>query len=197
MQDFVLDYVKKKQAEFAAATEEASADRTQEKAAERDARLVRLGMCRREYGEGTAFSEEYPLEEHQSGRYYRLVPYEVSDEEYALICRYDDSPLGVRPHGLARTFSAEVKRVRRFAVLRFAIGFCISLALGCFLYLLESSLLLGAALLVLLGTALAFADASLCYAVAKNLKNTEYIMAKLEKHILPTPANEQENKEGI
>ncbi len=194
MQDFVLEYVEKKKAEFAAVTEEASASRIEEQASERDARLIRLGMCRREYSDGTQYSEQYPYEEHETGKYYRLVPYTVSDEEYALICRYDESPLGAESRGVGRSFAREAKRVRHFAVLRFTVGCLVSLALAVFLYLVESALLIGAGLLFALGVALSFADASLCYAAGRTLKNTEYIMAQLEKTLLAA-ADRQEKED--
>lgn len=184
MQDFVLEYVKKKQAEFSAAAEDASRDRAEENAAERNARLIRLGMCRKEYSDGLQYSEDYPYSEHKTGKYYRLVPYTVSDEEYALICRYDDSPLGAQPRGVGSCFACEAARVRHFAVLRFVLGTLLSVFLSAFLYLMESALLLGAILLGILGVAIAFADASLSYAVGKNLKNTEYMLAQMEKRLL-------------
>ncbi len=194
MQDFVKEYIEKKEAEFAAVTETASAHRTAANENERAERLIRLGMCRREYNPNATYSSDYPEEEHKTGRYFRTVPYEVSDEEYALICRYDDSPLNTEKKKIsARFFARATARVRRLAAIRFFLGFFLSLGAGVFLYLIESQLLVGALLFVLVGTALSAVEASLYYAVGKNLKNTEYIMAQLEKKELLADQNGKEN----
>ena len=93
-------------------------------------------------------------------------------------------------------FAREVARVRRFAVLRFVLGSLLSIFLSIFLYLMESALLLGAILLGILGVAIAFADASLSYAAGKNLKNTEYMLAQMEKRLLGALDQNTEGEEN-
>ncbi len=195
MQDFVKEYIEKKQAEFAARTESASSHRAAAEEGERAARLIRLGMCRREYNPEGVYSSNYPEEEHKTGRYYRTVPLAVSDEEYALICRYDESPLDAEGKSLpARSFARSVSHVRRLATLRFATGVLLSLGAAVLLYLIEPELLVGAVLLGLLGTGLAALSAALYYAVGKNLKNTEYILTQLEKNgLIAADTAEKEN----
>lgn len=56
--------------------------------------LIDLGIYDKEYSDNTAWSEEYPKYEYdqntQEAKYYKIVPIQVTDEEYAEILKYSN-----------------------------------------------------------------------------------------------------------
>ena len=182
MQDFVREYIEKKQAELDAKCESALAAEKERAMAEREARLIRLGMCKKEYSESQLYSVEYPYQERKTGKFYRLVPFAVTDEEYAEICRYDDSAIELRPERpVDRLFSGSARNYRRTAALRFFFGVLVSLFLAVILYLIESDyifLSIGAGILLIFNAGL---NATETYMAGKTLARAEHLLALAEK----------------
>jgi hypothetical protein len=58
----------------------------QEKAKEREQQLIALGLFEKEYSDER--HPDYPNVDPDTGKYYRIVPIEVTDEEYDMICSY-------------------------------------------------------------------------------------------------------------
>ena len=182
MQDFVEKFIAEKQAELAEKCGEALAPAAENARAEREARLIRLGMCQKEYSESQTYSEAYPYQEYKTGRFYRLVAFEVSDEEYAAICRYDNSAMELKPKRLGdRLFGRGAKNYRRTAGLRLLLGVLISLFAGVVLYLFESQYLFLSLGVALLGIWNAFLAAVQTYTAGKSLAQIEHLIALSEK----------------
>ena len=59
--------------------------------------LIDLGLFEKEYAEGGTRSSKYPIWDQKRNEYCRLVPIEVTDEEYAAICSVDEGVESVRP----------------------------------------------------------------------------------------------------
>lgn len=63
----------------------------QERAKKREKHLIYLGLIEKEYSETQ--HPDYPHWDSETGKYYRAVPIEVTNEEYGTICSYvKDSP---------------------------------------------------------------------------------------------------------
>lgn len=182
MQDFVEKFIAEKQAELGEKCAAALAPREEAARAEREARLIRLGMCQKEYSESAVYSEEYPYQEYKTGKFYRLIPFTVSDEEYAAICRYDNSAMELRPKRLTdRLFGKSAKNYRRTAVLRFLLGLLISAFAGVILYMIESQYLFISFGVALLGIFNSYLAAVQTYAAGKTLEKAEHLIALAEE----------------
>lgn len=182
MQDFVEKFIAAKQAEWGEKCDAALAPREAQARAEREARLIRLGMCRKEYSDSQVFSRDYPYQERKTGRFYRLAAFEVTDEEYAAICRYDNITMELHPTKLTdRLYGKGAKNYRRTAALRFVVGFLLSAFAGVILYLLESDYFLVSLLVFLFGILHAHLAAVHTYTSGKTLERVEQIMALAEQ----------------
>lgn len=53
-------------------------------------KLISLGYCEREYIEATISTGDYTLKDKEKGKYYKLVPLEVTDEQWAKILEIGD-----------------------------------------------------------------------------------------------------------
>lgn len=181
MQDFVEKYIAEQEAARAARQEERRGANAAETQSARDARLIRLGMCEKVYSESNVFSDEYPYEEFKTGKHYKLVPFTVTDEEYAAICRYDTAPLTRRRRSLtSRTFGDAARRIRRLSILRIVFGLLASAFLAFFLYLIEDQLLLALAVFALGAIGTGF-DALSFYATGETLAAVEYLVDETDK----------------
>ncbi len=181
MQDFVEKYIAEQEAARAARQAERKGANETETQSTRDARLIRLGMCEKVYSESNVYSDEYPYEEFKTGKYYKLVPFTVTDEEYAAICRYDTAPVSRRRHSLtSRTFGNAARRIRRLSILRILFGLLVSLFLAFFLYLIEDQLLLALAVFALGAVGTGF-DALAFYATGETLAAVEYLVDETDK----------------
>lgn len=61
--------------------------------------LIDLGLFETEYSKDEIRSTEYPCLDEKTYRYYKRIPLEVTDEEYAAICSYDKVDESVSPTG--------------------------------------------------------------------------------------------------
>ena len=182
MQDFVEKFIAEKQAELGEKCAEALAPRKEAALAEREARLIRLGMCRKEYSESQTYSADYPYQEYKTGKFYRMVPFTVTDEEYAIICRYDNSAMELKPKRLSdRLFGGGARHYRRTAALRFLLGLLISLLAGVILYMLESQYLFISLGVAILGILNAYLAAVQTYTAGKTLEKTQHLVALTEE----------------
>jgi hypothetical protein len=183
MQDFVEKFIAQKQAELGEKCKDALAPREEAIRAEREARLIRLGMCKKEYSESLVYSEKYPYQERKTGKFYRFVAFEVTDEEYAAICRYDNSAMELRPKRVSdRLYSKGARNYRRTAVLRFLLGTLVSLFAGVILYLIESDYLFLSVGVALLGIVNAHLAAVQVYTAGKSLERAEHLVALAEQN---------------
>jgi len=57
-----------------------------EKVRRREQHLIKLGLAEKEYSED--WHQDYPHWDSVAKKYYKLVPVDVTDEEYATICSY-------------------------------------------------------------------------------------------------------------
>ena len=184
MQDFVEKFIAEKQAELGEKCAEALAPSEEEARAEREARLIRLGMCRKEYHDSQVYSRDYPYQERKTGKFYRLVAFTVTDEEYAAICRYDNSAMELRPERVTdRLFGKRAKNYRATTMLRFLFGVLVSLFAGVILYLIESDYLILSVGVAALGLINSYLAAVQTYAAGKTLERAEHLVALSEKHI--------------
>ncbi len=182
MQPFVEEFIKKKQAEWKEAYGESAAAEEEKRRRERDERLIRLGMCEKEYNPSTVYSEDYPLEEYKTGRFYRLVPYTVSEEEYAAICRYDDTTTALRPANAEEgLFPTAGRAARVLPVLRLILGVAVSFLSGVLLYLADSRYFPVSVLIALLGSAFAYFGALSLSLARRAEERTRYLVALAEK----------------
>ncbi len=55
---------------------------------EKNAMLLKLDLCEREYSQENKRSAEYPCCDYTTGRYYKEVPIKVTDEEYRELIKY-------------------------------------------------------------------------------------------------------------
>lgn len=55
---------------------------------EKNAMLLKLDLCEREYSQENKRSAEYPCCDYSSGKYYKEVPIKVTDEEYQELIKY-------------------------------------------------------------------------------------------------------------
>ena len=180
MQDFVEKYVEEQEAARKARQSERAAAMENERESARDARLIRLGMCEKMYSESNIYSDEFPYEEFKTGKYYKLVPFAVTDEEYALICRYDSAPVECKKRSFtARTFGNAAKRIRRTSILRILLGLTASIGLGVFAYLatdMDPIGLVAGLAIALLGVGFTWLDALAYYATGETLAAVEYLV---------------------
>lgn len=182
MQDFVEKFIAQKKAELGDKCAEILAPKEEKTQKEREERLIRLGMCQKEYSESQVYSEEYPYQERKSGRFFRYVAFPVTDEEYAAICRYDDSVMELRPKKVTdRLYGKGAKHYRRTAVLRFMLGFLVSAFAGVILYLLESEYIFLSIGVVVLGVLNAHLAATQAYMAGRTLEKAEQLIALAEK----------------
>ena len=182
MQDFVEKFIAQKQAELGEKCADALAPREEAIRAEREARLIRLGMCSKEYSESQVYSQEYPYQERKTGRFYRFVAFSVTDEEYEAICRYDNSAMELRPGRVGdRLYGKGAKNYRRTAILRFCLGLLISLLVGVVLYLIESDYLFLSIGVAVLGIFNAHLAAVQVYTSGKVLERAEHLVALAEQ----------------
>lgn len=183
MQDFVEKYIREQEAALVAKVKDAGTDGSVAgaEARERDARLIRLGMCEKQYNPATTYSAEYPYQEYKSGKYYRLVPFTVTDEEYEAICRYDNSPIALKPATATdRMLGKSYKGLRRLAVFSLVFGVLVSILGGVLLYFADSQYLLISALIAVLGSVFSYIFAVHFFATAKTLDRVEYLLADRE-----------------
>ena len=189
MQDFVEKYVKEQEEARSARISERTAEMEKEQESARDARLIRLGMCEKVYSESNVYSDEFPYEEFKTGKHYKLVPFTVTDEEYALICRYDSAPVDRKKRSLtARTFGNTARRIRRTSILRLIFGLVASAFLAVILYLMDSEFLPFSFVVFALGAASACFDALAYYATGETLSAVEYLVDEADRR----PGEERE-----
>lgn len=189
MQDFVEKYVKEQEAARAQRQGERAAASEAEMQSARDARLIRLGMCEKVYSESNVYSDEYPYEEFKTGKYYKLVPFTVTEEEYALICRYDTAPVERKKRSLtARTFGNAARRIRRTSILRILFGLVTSAFLAVILYLIDTEFLPFSFIVFALGAGSTCFDALTYYATGQTLAAVEYLVDEAER----SPQTEKE-----
>lgn len=184
MQDFVEKYIKEQEAALAAkcTSVDASGSVAEAEARERDARLIRLGMCEKQYNPETTYSADYPYQEYKSGKYYRFVPFAVSDEEYAAICRYDNSPIKLKPESFTdRVLGKSYKGMRRIAMFSLIFGVLVSILGGVLLYFADSQYLLVSVLIAVLGSVFSWLSTVHFFAVSKTLDRVEYLLARYEQ----------------
>ena len=184
MQDFVEQYIAQQKAllEKNGKNAEAEGSVAEKQAREREARLIRLGMCRKEYNPAAMYSAEYPYQEYKSGKYYRLIPFEVSEEEYAAICRYDDSVMKLQPASFTdRVLGREHKSLRRAALFSLVFGVLVSILGGVMLYFADSQYILLSVLISALGSIFSYLSALHFFATAKALDRVEYLLAEHER----------------
>lgn len=182
MQDFVEKYIEEQEA--ARRERQAEHEKLMECESEstRDARLIRLGMCEKVYSESNVYSDEYPYEEFETGKHYKLVPFVVSDEEYAAICRYDAAPVERKKRSLtARTFGNAARRIRRLSVFRILFGLLTSLFLAVILYLMDSEFLPFSFVVFVLGAIGTTFDSLSFYATGETLAAVEYLVDEADK----------------
>ena len=182
MQDFVEKYIEEQEAARRARNAEHKADMASESESTRDARLIRLGMCEKVYSVSNVYSDEFPYEEFETGKHYKLVPFTVSEEEYAAICRYDTAPVARKKRSLtARTFGNAARRIRRFSILRILFGLAASLFLAIILYLMDSEFLPFSFVVFALGAVGTSFDALAFYATGETLAAVEYLVDEADK----------------
>ena len=177
MQDFVEEYIARQRALLGESCEKLDAETADSFSREKAARLIRLGMYRREYTDSTVYDENYPYQDYKSGRYYREIPFEVTDEEYAAICLYDRRTAALAPKKGAthRLFGNTAKKMRRLA-LPFAVSILvIALALAAVLYLTEESFLFLAFGVGIAGVWLAFIGGLAFYALGEVLVRLDHL----------------------
>ncbi|MBQ8858201.1 MAG: hypothetical protein IJ012_00250 [Clostridia bacterium] len=178
MQDFVEKFIREREELL----NEARAGIEGNIAEEREARLIRLGMCRKEYNPALTYAEEYPYQEYKTGKYYRLVAFEVSDEEYEAICRYDDNPVARQTKTVGDKFLGKSpKKLRRAAVCSWLFGTLAAILAGVLLYLADSQYLLVSLFLALFGSLFSHFAATQFFAVANMAEKLDYLLAEQEK----------------
>lgn len=178
MQDFVEKYIAEQKAALAAKCADAKGGVAEEQEKEKAARLIRLGMCQKEYNPATTYSAEYPYQEYKSGKYYRLIPFAVTDEEYAEICRYDSSRFAVKPTTLSEKMLGKSRRaLARLSLFSFFFGMFVSILFGVLLYFADSQYLLVSVLIAVLGSVFSYIGAAHMFATAKTLEKVDYLLA--------------------
>ena len=109
------------------------------------------------------------------------MPFTVSDEEYALICRYDSAPVERKKRSFtARTFGNAARRIRRTSILRMIFGFVASAFLAVLLYLIDTEFLPFSFVVFALGACGAAFDALNYYATGETLAAVEYLVDEVE-----------------
>ena len=78
--------------------------------------LITLGLYERIYSPNNKKSREYPCQEIESGKYYKEVPFEVTDEEYEEIKKYLPQSDGDNPIASILTVIAMVVYILGFIV---------------------------------------------------------------------------------
>ena len=183
MPDFVKKYIEEQEAARAARQGERESAMESEQQSVKEARLIRLGMCEKVYSESNIYSDEYPYEEFKTGKHYKLVPFTVSDEEYAAICRYDTAPVARKKRSLtARTFGNAARRIRRMSIFRIVFGIVAAAFLALILYLVDSEFLPFSFVVFALGAVGTSFDALAFYATGETLAAVEYLVDEAEKH---------------
>ena len=178
MQDFVEKFIREREALL----NEARAGVEGNMGEEREARLIRLGMCRKEYNPTLTYSEEYPYQEYKTGKYYRLVAFEVSDEEYEAICRYDKNPVARQNKTAEDKFLGKSpKKLRRAAFASWLLGSLAAVLAGVLLYLADSQYLLVSLLIALFGSLFSWFAATHFFTVANIAEKVDYLLAEQEK----------------
>lgn len=182
MQDFVEKFIKEKEAELAERCADAKSAVTGEREQEKEARLIRLGMCEKQYSDMLNYSAEYPYQEYKTGKYYRLVPFTVSDEEYAAICCYDNATRRLKPTSVSEKYLGKsAKGLRRIALASLIFGGLVSILVGIMLYLADSQYLLASLAIAVFGSVFSWFSAVQFYATAKTLEHTGYLLAREEE----------------
>lgn len=180
MQDFVEEYIAAQRAKLGKACKDLDKEHIKAAKDARDARLIRLGMCKKEYSESTVYDAAYPYQEYKTGRYYNLIPFEVSDEEYAEICRYDEQIALLAPRGITRRIFGNTAKKLRVLALPFAISMLIaSIIAAVLLYRTEESFALLAIGVGAFGIWLSFLGGLLTYAAGE-------ILARLDRKTVET-----------
>ncbi len=195
MQEFVEKFIQEKQAAQEKACAPVVAEQAEDARRAREERLIRLGMCEREYTDSTVYSPEYPYQDYKTGRFYRQVAFSVTDEEYALICRYDDAPVSYRAsHPVDRVLGGGERRYRVRAVWMLLSGVVLSILLGVVAYLTEGLLL--ALPLAIGGLCLSFLQATLLHTVGELSARVAYLTVQVARGGTPgSLAAQDENKE--
>lgn len=182
MQDFVEKYIREQKAKIAEKSTDAKGGVAEDAAKAREARLIRLGMCEKQYNPSTVYSAEYPYQEYKSGKYYRLVPFTVTDEEYEAICHYDDTVIALKPNKLSdKMLGKSRKGLRRTALFSFFFGVFVSILGGVLLYFADSQYLLVSVLIAVLGSVFSYLSAVHMFATAKTLDRVEYLFTEMEE----------------
>ena len=177
MQQFVEEYIARQKALLGESCATLDEEHALAARRAREERLIRLGMCRREYSDSTSYNEAYPYQEYKTGRYYRDVAFEVTDEEYEAICLYDNRTAALVPKkGIThRLFGNTAKKLRRLAF-PFAVGILlVGFALAAVLYLTEESFIFLAVGAALAGIGAAFAGGLTFYALGEILSRLDHM----------------------
>ena len=178
MQDFVEKFIREKEALLDAAR----AGVKDNMAEEREARLIRLGMCRKEYNTALTYDDAFPYQEYKTGKYYRLVAFEVSDEEYEAICRYDDMPIAQSKKTVGDKFLGKgPKKLRRAAVCSWLFGSLAAILAGVLLYLADSQYLLVSVLIAFFGSLFSWFAAAQFFAVVGVAEKVDYLLSEQSK----------------
>ena len=175
MQDFVESFIREREALLDASRAGVEGNMAEE----REARLIRLGMCRKEYNPALTYAEEYPYQEYKTGKYYRLVAFEVSDEEYEAICRYDAMPIAQSKKTVGDKFLGKnPKKLRRAAVSAWLFGSLAAILAGVLLYFADSQYLLVSVLIALFGSLFSWFAAAQFFAVAGVAEKVDYLLSE-------------------
>lgn len=178
MQDFVENFIREKEALIA----EARTGVMNDLAEEREARLIRLGMCRKEYNPTLTYDAAFPYQEYKTGKYYRLVAFPVSDEEYEAICRYDDMPIARGTKTVGDKFLGKsLKKLRRAAVSSWLLGSLAAVLAGVLLYFADSQYLLVSLLIALFGSLFSWFAAAHFFTVVNLAEKVDYLLAEQGK----------------
>ena len=177
MQQFVEEYIARQKALLGESCTTLDEEHALAARRAREERLIRLGMFRREYSDSTTYDENYPYQDYKTGKYYRDIAFEVTDEEYEAICLYDNRTAALAPKkGIAgRLFGNTAKKLRRLAF-PFALGILlVGLAIAAILYLTEESFLFLSVGAALVGIGAAFAGGLTFYALGEILSRLDHI----------------------
>lgn len=132
MHELVEKYLDKMEKQKAAEEIEMSKQKAEAEIRERNKLFLKLGLYEKEYNEKNEYSIEYPIREYNSKtdtyRYYKRVPIEVTDEEYAEILKYQKKePEKVEVKMDEKNTTASAFGV--LAVITFVVGFIVGIIL--------------------------------------------------------------------
>ena len=198
VQEFVEKYIAEQKRKLGAMCTGMEEDTQSDAQREKEARLIRLGMCTKEYSPASAYDAAYPYQEYKTGRYYRLIPYTVSEEEYREICRYDRHATAILPRGAGgRLFGKSAHRMQRIALPAAITALLSFLFVAVVLYLNESSYLFLSAAVAIGGVWFSYLFGLLFYTVGSILGRLDHMTAEsMRGTVLTEPAAAADRKSG-